>query len=129
MRHLNDRPLHRRFLYFTFTSSTTLKPQGARVEVSGQDCLSIGRALPHHDIAIMIVRRLIWRIGLCPRGVRRYVELDRPKVVHDLEDAHCAGLIHCRAQRHVSDAFTDPVRVTTSCVCKGVTYIRRPWQR
>lgn len=70
MRCLNDGPLHRRFLYFTFTSSTTLKPQGARVEVSRQDCLSFGGALSHHDIAIMIVRRLIWRICLCPRDMR-----------------------------------------------------------
>ena len=33
------------------------------------------------------------------------MELHSPEVVHDLEDAHCAGLIHCRMQRQVSDAF------------------------
>jgi hypothetical protein len=38
-------------------------------------------------------------------NMRRYVQLHGPEVVHDLEDAHCAGLIHCRMQRRVSDAF------------------------
>ena len=73
--------------------------------MSGQDCLSLCRALSHHDIAIVIIRRLIRRVGLRAGDMRRYVELHSPEVVHNFEDAHCAGLIHCRMQRLVSDAF------------------------